>query len=218
MPISGPIFSSNTVGTADEQTIATYQDYQDYNDQPQPGYEYSDQGYYDADGNWVWYAQEEEDFLSDEVEEYYTFLQEWNPLPLPMTADEDAMSLSVWPEIDFTVRLRRLDIFQSLVPKAQQATMDRDESITMRNMEGWAPIRSIFFLNEPIKLTKDILIETGSGPIRRQRFRPHDRSNRRDTSTWYNDIPLIPSTNFTFSCYLHTPHVNILYLYLFFDH
>ena len=186
MPISGPIFASNTVGTNEEQTIATYEDYQDYNNQPQSGYEYSE-GYYDADGNWVSYAQEEEEenFLSDEAEEYYTFLQEWNPLPLPMTADEDAMSLSVWPEIDFTVRLRRLDIFQSLVPKAQQATMDRDESMSMRNMEGWAPIRSIFFLNEPIKLTKDILVETGSGPIRRQRFRPHDRSNRRDTSAWY---------------------------------
>jgi hypothetical protein len=54
----------------------------------------------------------------------------------------------------------------------------------MRRTENWAALRSVFFLDQPLKFTKEICVETGSGPIRRQRFCPIDKSNRRDTSSW----------------------------------
>jgi len=178
-------FGDGTGTVNDEATVGTFQAYND---------EQLYDGYYDEAGNWIstgysdeygyGYAAEEENFLSDEAEDYTLFMSEWNPVPRPSTMDEDAVSVSVWPEIEYTVRLKRLDVFQSLVPKAQQATTDPTESLRMRRMEGWAPIRSLFFLNEPIRVTIDVIIETGSGPIRRQRFRPDGKTNRRDTSTW----------------------------------
>jgi hypothetical protein len=177
--MQGPVFGAN-----DEATVVTFEQLPDQ----QYDQEYWDSvGYYDEAGNFIYYEQqqEQEDFLSEGVaEEYELFLSEWNPLPSPTVADEDAMSLSVWPECDFTVRLRRLDVYQSYAPKAQQASTDPKESLRMRRTPGWAPFRSIYFLNQPVHMTKEVLIETGSGPTRRQRFRPHDRSNRRDTSTW----------------------------------
>jgi hypothetical protein len=133
------------------------------------GYEYGENGteYYEyQDGQTV------QNFISDEPEERDLFICEWNPLPRPLVESEAHTSASVWHEIDGIVRLRRLDVYQSLFPQAQQASADPKESLKMRNTEGWAAIRSIFFMDRPVRSTKEVLIETGSGPIRRQRVSP----------------------------------------------
>mmetsp|Transcript_4026 Transcript_4026/g.4149 ORF Transcript_4026/g.4149 Transcript_4026/m.4149 type:complete len:392 (-) Transcript_4026:283-1458(-) len=156
--------------------------------------EYGDQSYYSESGDHnqqPYYAESgelieeyDENFLSDELEEESLFLSEWNEQCPASEREADAVSQSVWPHIDNIVYLKRLDLYQNLTPKSHQATIDQKESLKMRRTENWAALRSIFFLDQPLDFTKELRIETGSGPIRRQRFIPMDKTNRRDTSAW----------------------------------
>lgn len=189
----------NHVEDGSSSRLESYNEYgdQSYYDESgellqHPYYEESgeNQSYYDESGNLIQQPYYEEtgelieDFLSDELEEESLFLSEWNEQCPASKREADAVSQSVWPYIDNVVYLKRLDLYQNLTPKSHQATSDHQESKKIRRTENWAALRSIFFLDQSIAFTKELRIETGSGPLRRQRFIPMDKSNRRDTSAW----------------------------------
>lgn len=88
-----------------------------------------------------------------------------------------------WPELSFIVKLKRLDIFQTDAPLSQLATTDLEESHRIRNAEDWYPVRSLFLMDRALPITKQINIEA-TGPPKRHRFKPHDKSNPRDFTGW----------------------------------
>lgn len=88
-----------------------------------------------------------------------------------------------WPDIDDVVILKRFDLYETELPRSQVCTSDLSESRRIRESEGWSPVKSFFFMDRPLKFTKEICIES-TGPPRRHRFRPHDKSNNRDFTVW----------------------------------
>jgi hypothetical protein len=107
------------------------------------------------------------------LEDPDVFISQWNKQRPSSILDGPNASLSVWPRVGYTVHLKRLDLYQCGHPKAQQATTNREESLRMRRTPNWAFVRAIFFLNEPCDITRELCIETGSGPRRRQRVSLH---------------------------------------------
>ena len=79
--------------------------------------------------------------------------------------------------------LKRLDIYESETPKLQQATTDLETSRKIRRTPGWLPVRSVFFLDEPSPLTCEMIVEQ-TGPPKRNKYRPHNKNNMRDFSSW----------------------------------
>lgn len=125
--------------------------------------------YYSVDYAGDSLVSNESEHIFEEAEEESLFLSEWNEQVPASKMEEDAMSMCVWPYIDNIVRLKRLDIYQCMEPKAQQASSDPLESLRIRRSENWYNVRSIFFLDQSLAFTKELCIETGNGPIRRQR-------------------------------------------------
>lgn len=131
--------------------------------------EYGD-GYYAEPGDSGTLSSTEE-FISDEPEEESLFISEWNEQVPASKTEADAVSLCVWPHVDSIVTLKRLDVYQCSEPKAQQASTNPKESLKMRRSAKWFAHRSIFFLDRALTFTKELYVETGGGPIKRQRVR-----------------------------------------------
>lgn len=89
----------------------------------------------------------------------------------------------VWPYIADVVHLKRLDIFEQSSPKLQIACTILEESRLVRATAGLQPYLTLFFLDKPTSITKDLLIETAAPP-RRSKFRPADKQNTRDFTKW----------------------------------
>ena len=130
--------------------------------------EYSDDYYADYP---VPAASYVESFIPDESEEESLFFSEWNEQVPASKNDADAVSLCVWPNVDRIVNLKRLDVYQCHEPKAHQASSNPTESLKIRRSQNWFALRSIFFMDQALAFTKELHVETGGGPIRRQRVR-----------------------------------------------
>jgi hypothetical protein len=116
-------------------------------------------------------------------ERYELFVSKWLEQKLSSKVDWEWTSRIVWPDLPYTVLLKRLDVFECELPKLQQATTDITVSRRIRNTPGWYPVQSIFFMDRPSSLTVDILVES-TGPPKRNKFRPVGKDNQRDFSTW----------------------------------
>lgn len=68
----------------------------------------------------------------DGPEELPKFVSKWRGPLMASAADAAAASKVAWPDIPFVVHLKRLDIFESVQPKAQQATTNQEESRRIR--------------------------------------------------------------------------------------
>lgn len=153
-----------------------------------------DECYYDENGNWVNPRHDAEGRLLklvknvvnyDEMPENLdTYVSKWETVKLSSKIDWDWTSRFAWPDIkDSIVHLKRLDVYQTDAPISQQATTDITLSRKMRNTPGWYPVQSIFFLDVPTPMTFELKIEA-TGPPRRHMFRPSNKSNPRDLSSW----------------------------------
>jgi hypothetical protein len=99
------------------------------------------------------------------------FISCWIPQRMASKSDWAFSSRFVFPDIlDCAVCLQRLDLFESSLPRTQQATINPAESLRIRRSEGWFPVRSFFVLENPTIYTKPLCIES-CGPPRRHRVR-----------------------------------------------
>jgi hypothetical protein len=119
----------------------------------------------------------------DYPEDYETLVSCWQKQKLSSSLDWPWTSKVAWPDLSHTVLLKRLDIFESDTPYLQQATTSIEASRRIRNTNGWLPVRSIYFLDQPTPLTTNLLVET-TGPPKRNKYRLEGKENQRDFSTW----------------------------------
>jgi hypothetical protein len=116
-------------------------------------------------------------------EEIPKFITVWQKPQMTLATDWAWTSPFAFPDIPQVVKLIRMDIFEKDLPKLQIGTIDRKESVEIRNTEEWYPVRSIFFLNVPTPYTSELLLES-TGPPRRSKYRPYNKENGRDLSKW----------------------------------
>jgi hypothetical protein len=102
------------------------------------------------------------------AEDFDVFRTGWQQQRICSKVDWRSSSLSVWPDIQHVVILKRLDVYVCESPPSQQATTDPEESRLIRNTPGWLQFMTIFVINEHMYMTKDFLIES-AGPPRRCR-------------------------------------------------
>mmetsp|Transcript_20925 Transcript_20925/g.35452 ORF Transcript_20925/g.35452 Transcript_20925/m.35452 type:complete len:312 (+) Transcript_20925:3-938(+) len=173
-----------------------------------------EQGYYDENGEWIWYGEvgpydnlpeghvlddqnrlmkseeELEAMIDDNIpEDAELLLSGWKKQELAPPLDWKWTSKVVWPDIEHTVILKRLDIYEQDNPHLQQATTNLAQSRRIRNTNGWRPYRTVFFLDSPNQLTTELVIES-TGPPKRNKYRPPDKENARDFSTWIHQETL----------------------------
>lgn len=149
------------------------------------------------------------EYLPEDVSKFIT---RWQKPQKTLPADWVWTSAFVFPDIPQIVNLIRLDIFEKDIPRLQIATIDRKESVALRNTEDWYYVRSIFFLNVPTQYTTEILIES-TGPPRRNKYRPYNKENVRDLSKWnlvtklnaYSTPMGIPGSSYFFVDYADFP-------------
>lgn len=122
----------------------------------------------------------DEDSLPEDIDLYISKFQK---IQLSSSMDWKWTTKIPWPEYDFIVELRRMDIYEKQNPHLQIATTDINDSRKIRTLEEWLPIRSLYFLNKSTPMTKDLLMES-TGPPRRTKFRPKDKQNIRDLTQW----------------------------------
>jgi hypothetical protein len=118
-----------------------------------------------------------------EPEDVNTFVRLWQKPQLSMKSDWTWSSAFVFPDIPQVVILTRMDVFEKEIPKLQIGTIDRKDSIEVRNSPEWFPVRSIFFVSVPTPYTTELLLES-VGPPRRSKYRPHNKQNARDMTKW----------------------------------
>jgi hypothetical protein len=111
------------------------------------------------------------------------FASGFQPQRLSAQKDWSWTSKYAFPDIDDVVLLKRFDLFETEHPLSQVCTSDLKESRRVRSSPEWYPVKSFFFMDRPLPFTKEVCIES-TGPPRRHRFRPHDKSSARDFSTW----------------------------------
>jgi hypothetical protein len=166
--------------------------------------EYLSDGYYDDWGNWIvttsadsgippGHVHDKDGRLmkpanelinwDEATEEVNVFVSKWQTQKLAPKKDWKWSTKIYFPDIDRIVVLKRLDLFQYQTPKLQQGTTDNVLSRSIRNTEGWVSLRSIFFMDEPIRMTSGLFVES-TGPPRRNKFRPTGKQNARDMATW----------------------------------
>lgn len=119
----------------------------------------------------------------DAPEDLKVFVSLWKQHKFAVQSEWAAASKYIFPEIDEVASLKRLDIYQLEKPKLQQATSNSEESQRIRRMPGWYPFKSLFVLNINTDKTIEIIIES-AGPPRRNRFKPDNKDNTRDLTTW----------------------------------
>lgn len=174
------------------------------------GYDYHEDGYYDDYGNWVDYSEQQPRavYLDPKIpfgnihdnegrlidprikvsstegsEDITVFTSVWHdPIIAPAISGNDASKL-IWPDLPFTVKLVKLDVYKCDAPEVQQATTDVLLSRRIRQLNGYRYQFSVFFLNEPISFTKKLHIET-AGPPRRDKFTFDGKVNNRDLTVW----------------------------------
>lgn len=148
----------------------------------------------------------------DYPEDPDTFLSDWQAQQLSSKVDWEWTTKIAWPGLGHVVMLKRLDLFESDTPKLQQATTNIEASRRIRKTAGWLPVRSIYFLDVATPLTMELLIES-TGPPKRNKYRPQNKENQRDFSTWvlqeklhaYIGADRIPGTCDFYSDYCDLP-------------
>ncbi len=118
-----------------------------------------------------------------ELEDYNTFVSNFNKPWMASVADGKQASKYVWPDIDDCVKLKRVDVFELDFPRCQQATTDIEESRRVRVTPKWSAVFSFFLLNMKTEFTRELRIES-TGPPRRHKYIVNGKTNGRDTSTW----------------------------------
>jgi len=121
--------------------------------------------------------------LTNVPEDYSTFVSQWVAPWMAQLADAHQASKFVWPDIEETVMLKRVDCFELNYPRCQQATTDLEESRRVRVTPNWSPVFSFFVLNVVTPYTRPLRIES-TGPPRRHKYILNGKTNSRDTSKW----------------------------------
>jgi hypothetical protein len=137
----------------------------------------------------------------EEPEDYNVFVSQWKRQVHPMPFEQRDASKMLFAHHDGLVHFHRLDVFQYNSPPTHFATTDREESRRYRYTEGWTPVRSIFFVNVKRENSIDLVIEYATVP-NRCRFRPMNRLNKRDLTSWvhqetinaYRDTVMTPGS------------------------
>jgi len=163
-----------------------------------------------------------------EPEDYSTFVSQWVPPWMAQLADGAQASKFVWPDIDETVMLKRVDCFELNFPRCQQSTTDAEESRRVRVTPNWSPVMSFYVLNMETMYTRPLRIES-TGPPRRHKYIVNGKTNSRDTSKWvyretingYIGADRIPGTldyavDFQDRCVIHVLHVSTWCMFLFY--
>ena len=111
------------------------------------------------------------------------FVSLWQIQRVTSTLDWALGSKIAWPLEDRVVICKRFDLYYNSNPISQLGTSNPKESAKYRKLQGWVPVRSILFLDEPSEYTMELVIES-CAPPRRNRFRPAKEKNTRDLSDW----------------------------------
>lgn len=121
--------------------------------------------------------------VSDGPETLSKFTEKWRDPFMAPVLDGATASKYIWPDLPFTVKLIRVDVFECSSPKSQQATTDMNLSRRLRKNSTMNYLFTFFVLNEGYTFTKLLHFET-AGPPRRDRFRIDGKFNIRDLTEW----------------------------------
>jgi len=155
-------------------------------------------GYYDEYGEWQWQpiideqgrlidpskTDEEEDPYA--VEDYDTFISAWQKTRIVTSVSDAAYASScIWPDCPSAISLKRFDVYETDLPSySQLSTSTLADSLKIRWNPNYRFKMAMFFVDHPItSITKELLIESAAAP-KRSRYRPIDKKNHRDLTSW----------------------------------
>ena len=165
---------------------------------------YEEDGYYDEYGEWISNITAAEDPNESKIdqegrlldskklwemqqtnlpEDFTVFLSKWSPPKMSSKLDWSKSSKISWPDIEFTVELQRFDLYSCSNPNCQLGTINSSDSIKIRKLPNFLPLRSIMFFNQPYNYSKELRLDIAAPP-RRNRFIPSDKKNLKDLSDW----------------------------------
>jgi hypothetical protein len=126
-------------------------------------------------------AQIDPELLPEDNFEAYISL--WQPPMISAEKDWGWGSKIVWSDVPRVVVMKRLDVYEQQIPRLQIGTTNIEESRSLRASGKFYPVHTIFCVDFENEATLQLAIES-AGPPRRSRFRPINKNNNRDTTSW----------------------------------